>query len=243
MLLFKMSNKFYILYNLNYYMEFKSYLEKINQRNKFLLSIFGKDTIIINPDKLLTEKSVDHEILYFKDKNSEQDLIFVFGFDFFIKGLEEQEFKKNINQNSLNFKIIKAYNQAKIENKIVRVADILNNIQDKNKDSLELNHILRKLLTQAYYLGWDIKKDKNSIDNDYFIEIPENWIFKIKQRFNFDIISTIYEDNNLFMFMNGKNKIIIIFKNKDEFNLLDLESIVYPIIKKIFQIKQINENK
>lgn len=238
-----MSNKFYILYNLNYYMEFKSYLEKINQRNKFLLSIFGKDRIIINPDKLLTEKSVDHEILYFKDKNLEQDLIFVFGFNFFIKGLEEQEFKKNINQNSLNFKIIKAYNQAKIENKIVRIADILNNIQDKNKDSLELNHILRKLLTQAYYLGWDIKKDKNSIDSDYFIEIPENWIFKIKQRFNFDIISTIYEDDNLFMFMNGKNKIIIIFKNKDEFNLLDLETIIYPIIKKIFQIKQINENK
>lgn len=222
-------------------MDFKSYFEKSSQRNKFLLSIFERDLIIINPDKLLTEKNVDHEVLYFKDKKLEQELVFVFGFDFFIKGLEEQEFKKNINQNSLNFRIIKAYNQAKLENKIVRVADILNNIQDKNKDSLELNHILRKLLTQAYYLGWNIKKDKNSIDSDYLIEIPENWMIKVKQRFNFDIISTIYEDNNIFMFMNGKSKIMAIFKNQDEFNLVDLESKVYPVIKKVFQIKQINE--
>lgn len=222
-------------------MDFKSYFEKSSQRNKLLLSVFGRDELVLSPDKLETEKSVDHEVLYFKDKKSDEELIFIFGFDFFIKGLEEQEFKKNINQNSLNFKIIKAYSQLKLENKKVTVSDILNKIQDKDKDSLELNHILEKLLTQAYYLGWDVKKDKNSVEADYLIEIPENWMIKVKQRFNFDIISTIYEDENVFMFLNGKAKLMLVYKNQDNFNLIDIESKIYPVIKKVFQIKEINE--
>lgn len=222
-------------------MDFKSYFEKSSKRNERMLSIFSKDKLKVNFDKLSSEKLVDHEVLYYNLNENDEEFTFVFGYDFFVKGLEEQEFKKMINQGSMNFKIYKAYRAAKLENKKVKIGDILNKMQNKDKDSLELHEILKKLLTLSYYMGWDVKKDKNDIESDFFIEIPETWLFRVKQRFNFDIMSAIYEDNNLFIFLNGKGKLVSVFKDLNEFTKVDIENKLFNALRKVFDISEFAE--
>ena len=221
-------------------MTFKLDLEKKIIRDKSLLDIFSKDEISISFDKLNNEKSVDSEVLYINQNKFESELLFVFGYDFFISGLEEQKFKKDITQNPLNFRIYRAYLEIKKTKKQVKISDILNKLENNSKDSLEIDRILKKLLTLAYYMGWEIKNDKNSIESDFIIDIPNTWLFRVKQRFNFDIVSAIYEDENIFMFFNSKNKLITIFKQLNKFQKSDIEINVFKVLKKIFEIKKIN---
>lgn len=227
-------------------MALKSYLTKSNSRIQNMLSLLKKKDLTLLCDKLKDETNVDHDVIYYKKSNTEEELLFVFGFDFFVKELEDQEFKRSINQNFLDFIILKAYlkavSQLGTQNR-VRISDILNNIQDKEKDSLELHAFIEKILTQSYYLGWKIEKDNNAIENDYFIEIPNNFLVKVKQRFNLDIIEHIHEDENTFLFLNGKGKLILVFKNLDIFSKTDIKSIVNPLISKIFEIKEIKTIK
>lgn len=221
-------------------MELKSYLKKSKKRIESIISIFEKEELKLSFDKLETEKIVDHEVLYKNLNDEESELLFVFGFDFFEKELEDQEFKKMINQNSLNFKVLKAYYDISKKKKEVLVSDILNQIQDKEKDSLQLHQFLKKILTQAYYMGWKLEKKNCDIDSiDYSIEIPKNFLVKVKQRFNFDIVSQIYENDNLFIFLNAKSKLMLIFKNRDMFTKVDILKEVNPVLKEIFGVNEV----
>lgn len=226
-------------------MALKKYLNKSVERLKLLDEIFSNKQLTIVCDKLKNETKVNHDVLYYKNSNQENELIFMFGYDFFIKELADQEFKKKINQNHLDFIIYGAYNKIKATKKKfekIKISEILNQIQDKEKDSLEIHKFIEKILTQSYYLNWKLEQDKNSIENDYFIEIPDNFLIKIKQRFNLDIINNIYEDSKLFIFLNGKGKLILIFKNIDEFTKENVKNEVFKAIKIIFNLTKINVN-
>lgn len=223
-------------------MALKSYLEKsINRFNK-LENLFSQKSITIICDKLRNETIIDHDVLYYKTQENldENELLFIFGYDFFLKELEDQEFKKLVNQNHLDFIIFGAYHKLKKSKKKgdkIKISEILNQIQDKEKDSLELHKIIEKVLSLSYYLNWELEKDSNSIENDYFVQIPNNFLIKIKQRFNLDIIEKIYEDKNLFIFLNGKGKLILVLKDKDKFARKDIEKQIIPVIEDLFDIK------
>ncbi len=221
-------------------MVLKSYLEKSKNEIQGKLNIFQKGELKLSFDKLEIEKLVDHDVLYYNCGNSEGELLFIFGFDFFEKELEDQEFKKLTSQNSLNFKVLKAYHNVSKKQDKIMISDILNEIQDKEKDSLQLHQFLKKILTQAYYMGWKLEKENCGIDSiDYSIKIPKNFLVKVKQRFNFDIIEHIYEDDNLFVFLNAKSKLMLIFKDKDNFSKKDVLINVIPTLNKIFGIDEI----
>ncbi len=225
-------------------MALKSYLLKSIKRTKILEEIFSLDELSVICDKLREEELVDHDVLYYKNNIGEHELLFMFGYNFFVKELEDQEFKKQINQNHLYFIIIKAYNQVKKKlkkNERIRVSDVLNQIQDKEKDSLELDIYIQKIFSLAYYLGWEIQKDCNNIESDYFINIPPSSLIKIKQRFNLDIIKEVYEDDNLFIFINGKGKLILVFKEKDKFSKRDVHNLVFNPLKKIFNLEEVKQ--
>jgi hypothetical protein len=217
-------------------MELKKFLLREIDKANNILNLYKLNEINIIFDKLNTEKETDQEVLYYKN-GTEKELMFLFGFDFFVKEIEDQQFKKLINEDALFFRIIDAYFKAKKKYKKVKISDILNEIQNKEKDSLELHKYLEKILTQSYYLGWSLERDKKDFEEDFFIEIPDRYMLKMKQRFNFEILEKIYEDANIFVFLNSKTKICCIFKHKNKFNIENIKKEVFPFIENNFKLK------
>ncbi len=224
-------------------MDFKTYLKKFEKRINLVNSLFDKKELIVSYDKLISEKKVDHEILYFKFEDKEEIGLFLFGFEYFLKELGEQEFKKVLGQNSLNFRIYKAYSTLKKKQRKIKVSDILNFIQNEKKDSLDLHKILRRVLTMAYYFNWELEKDKKDLEGDSIIKIPNQFLTKVTQRFNFDIVAAIYENEDLFIFLNARGKVNLIFKDLDFFNKKDVENLVFKALKKVYSIKKITINE
>lgn len=220
-------------------MEFKDYVNNTLQKFDLLKGLFAKEELVISYDTLSKEQKIDQELLYFKLKDKEIKGMFVFGFDFFVKELKEQEFKKMISQSSNNFKIYHAYNSIKKTQKKVKVSDILNKLTNERKDSLVVHKYLNKILSLAYYMNFKLEKAQGDIENDYYIEIPKNYLVKLKQRFNLDVIVSIYEDDNAFLFLNAKGVLNFVFKEKNNFEKNDIEKILLPILKKTFSIKEI----
>ncbi len=221
-------------------MEFKEYVKKFEKRLKLVSDLYNKKELNIGFDILNKKKKTGDEILYFKDGKEEFTGLFVFGFQFFLNEIGEQEFKKHLGQNSINFKIFRAYKSLKKKQKKVKVSDILNQIQNKRKDSLELHNFLKRILTLAYYFNWDIEKDKSDLEGDSFIKIPDKFLISVTQRFNFDFIGAIYEDENLFLFLNVRGKLNLVFKDLDCFVKSDIKKLVIPVLKKVFKIKKVN---
>lgn len=221
-------------------MEFKDYVNNTLQKFDLLKSIFGKEELTISYDILSKEAKSEQELLYFILKEKEIKGMFVFGFDFFVKELKEQEFKKMISQSSNNFKIYHAYNLLKKTQKKVKISDILNKLTNERKDSLVVHKYLNKILTLAYYMNFKLDKAEGDIENDYYIEIPKNYLVKLKQRFNLDVIFAIHEDEHAFIFLNAKGVLNFVFKEKNSFDKKDVEKILVPILKKTFSIKEIN---
>ncbi len=205
-----------------------------------IVDLFNKKELTISFDRLNNKNEVNHELLYFKDSDKpEIKGSFVFGFGFFVNELQEQEFKKLITQNSLNFKIFHAYKQLRKRQKKVKISEIAHKIQDKRKDSMEINSLLSRILSLAYYLNWNLEKAKKDLEGDYYVEIPDKFLVKLKQRFNFEIIASIYENSKIFIFINPRGKLNVIFKEKDLFTKHDVEKMVVPILKKVFSIKKV----
>lgn len=221
-------------------MEFIDYVNNTLQKFDLLKSLFGMQELIVSYDILSKNAKTDQELLYFKLKDKEIKGLFVFGFDFFVKELKEQEFKKTIAQNAINFKIYNAYSILKKTQKKVKISDILNKLTNERKDSLVVDKYLKKLLSLAYYMNFKLEKADGDIENDYYIEIPKNYMVKLKQRFNLDVIHIVYEDENAFVFLNAKGVLNFVFKNKDNFESCDIEKILFPILKKVFSIKEIS---
>jgi len=221
-------------------MEFKDYVDNTLQKFDLLKSLFNKEELIIGYDILSKEIKTEQELLYFKFKDKEIKGLFVFGFDFFVKELKEQEFKKTITQSSTNFKIFNAYTTLKKTQKKVKVSDILNKLTNERKDSLIVDKYLKKILSLSYYLNFKLERAEGDIENDYYIEIPKIYLVKLKQRFNLDLIHSIYEDENAFIFLNAKGVLNFVFKNKDNFESCDIEKFLFPILKKVFSIKEVS---
>jgi len=221
-------------------MEFKSYISEYSERINMINSLFDSKNLLVSYDKLKVNNKVDSELLYFKFENVECSGIFLFGFEFFLSEVSEQEFKKVIGENSLNYKIYNAYHKLKKKQKKIKISDILNQIQDKRKDSGKLNVYLRRILVLAYYLNWNITKDKEDFEGDSFIEIPDQYLIKLKQRFDFNIVTSIYEDENLFMFLNTRGKLNLVFKDLNNFSKEDVEKLIPKVLKKVFNIKKID---
>jgi hypothetical protein len=221
----------------------KHYLGKLNEVH----NLFNSNELSISYDQLSTKDEVEQELLYFKEDGKEKKGIFVFSFPYYIKELEDQEFKKMLGQNSLNFKIMNTYDLLKKESskkknsKGVRVNEILSRVSWKD-DKLKNNpKILRRVLTLSYYLGWDLKKDKDSFDSDFFIDIKDSSYFnKQKQRFNLDVAIPINETSEYILFINLKGDLNFVFKNKCIFTKQDVENITIKSLKDTFKIKTIN---
>lgn len=221
-------------------MEFRDYLGKVKRRFTEIDELFGTKELKISLDRIKTEKKVDYEVLYFdyKDKKDATGL-FLFGFDFFLKESNEQEFKRIVGHNALNYRIYKAYYDLSKKQKKVKVSDIINYMHKSEKDSILVHNTLKRIFTLAYYLNWKLEKDKKDIEGDYVLEMPNRFLVKLKQRFNFDVICPVYENNEFFIFLNTRGKLNLVFKDKNTFTKADIEKIVVPVLKKLFSIKEI----
>jgi hypothetical protein len=220
--------------------EFYDFVSKYSQRLNSLNRMFNKKELVIYLDKLKENNKTDYDVIYFKDGNGiEFPGVFIFGFDFFIYELKEHDFKKYLGQNYLNFQIHRAYKNLLKKQKKIKISDILNEILKNSKDSYDKNKILQRILSLSYYFNWDLKKDVSDIELDYYIKIPEIFLLRLKQRFNLDIVSVVYEDKNLFMFLNAKGKIISVFKEKIDFSKKDINDLLKPTLKNVFKCKRI----
>lgn len=222
--------------------DFREYMYKLEERMKLITSLFDSKKLVISCDILKDKEFSDYELLYFSDETHpmEEPGLFIFGSQFFVDDLSEQEFKEHLSLNALNFKILRAFKELKKSQKKVKITDILNQIQDKRKDSAQLHVILRRILTLSYYLNWIVKKDKSDLEGDSFIEIPDKFLFKLKQRFSFENICSVYENADVFVFLNSRNKLNFVFKNKNEFSKEDIIKSVLPTLRKIFKIQSID---
>lgn len=218
--------------------DFKDFINSYESKIQRVKALYSLDSLKIVLDRLNQKQEVGQDLIYFNDGH-EFPGVFVFGSFFYASELGEQEFKKVLGNNSLNFKILSAYKKLSKTQKKIKISDILNQIHNEKKDSLQVHGVLRRILTLSYYLNWDIQKDNSDFEGDSFIQIPDLFMVKLKQRFNFDILSAIFEDENLFFFMNSRGKLNIVFKNKDTFSKNDIEKFVIPVLKKVFGIKKI----
>lgn len=214
---------------------FTEYVEKVQSRLQFVENLQKNKHVTISYDSLEKSTTTDSEMLYFTlEDGSEHSGMFVFGSQFYIDDLNEQEFKHKLSLDSLNFKILRAHKRLSKKSKQVKISDILQEIQDKKKDSSELHIILRRILTLAYYLNWDMKRDTQDIEGDSFITIPDRYLLKLKQRFSFEMMCGVYEDEEVFLFLNTRGKLNMVFKDKDEFSRRDIEKIVPKLMSTIF---------
>lgn len=224
-------------------MEFKDYVGNLKRRLVDIENIFEKKEIVVSFDRFRKKERVDHELVYFRDGTKESSGFFVFGFSFFVKELEEQNFKRKLDNNSEVFKIYNAYKKAKKKNKVVSISDIVNFLHDKKKDSTEVNETISKILSLAYYLNWNIEKNKKDIEQDYIVEIPNRFLVRLKQRYNFDLISPVYENEDFFIFLNARCKLNVIFKDRDLFSKADVKRLVFPALRKTFELSRIIEER
>jgi len=220
-------------------MEFKDYVTKVKQRMEGIEHLFTIKELIISFDELIKKKKVEQEVLFFKNNSTESTGIFLFGMDYFLNELNEQEFKRLLSFNSLNFRIRSAYNKLVKKAKKVKITDIINVLHDKAKDSFDVHKSLTRMLTLSYYLNWKQEKDKKDLEGDSYVEIPDNFLIKLKQRYNFDVFTAVYENSDLLIFINARGKLNLVFKTKDEFTKDDVKKLVIPVLKKIFNIKKI----
>ena len=221
-------------------MEFKTYIKKYSDRIQRIEKLFNLKELKVSYDVLSSKvRKTQRELLYFEYNGTDETGIFIFGFDFFIKEFDEQNFKKYLGMNSLNIKIYHAYSHLAKKQKKVKISQILNFIQDKKKDSLDIHKFLRRILTLAYYFKWELEQDKKDLEGDYFLKMPDKFLVKVKQRFNFDMITSVYEDENVFIFLNTRGKLNSVFKEIDQFTKKDVEKYVIPALKNAFGIKKI----
>jgi hypothetical protein len=203
-------------------------------------SLFSLEKLVISYDILGKKvKETRRELLYFHLNNLEESGIFIFGFDFFVSELSEQDFKKHLSSNPLTYKIYNAYHILLKKQKKVKITEIINIIQDDSKDSQKVDEILSRILTLGYYFNWEMEKDPKDLEGDSFVKLPDKYLFKVKQRFNFDVMTSVYENSDLFIFLNSRGKLNVIFKGLDTFTQNDVESLVIPSIKKVFGIKSV----
>lgn len=223
-------------------MEFKEYLGKLKLRLSELENLFSVKELTVSYDVLASKSKTDNELLYFNTDGKEITGIFIFGHSFFVHELNEQDFKRTLGQNSLNLKIYNAYKKLRRKQRRVKISDIINCLHDKKKDSREIHITLRRILTLAYYLNWNLEKDKKDIESDFYIEIPDKFLLSLKRRFNFDIVSPVYENSDFFVFLNARGKLNLVFKEMDDFTKSDVEKHM-NVLKKVFKIKKINFKK
>jgi len=218
--------------------EFKDYVNKHLSRLQALEKFFETENLTYQLDTLEENSRVNQELLTLSSSKGKENFpIFIFGFEFFNKDLEEQEFKRGIGYDYLSFRILRTYKDIKENKERVKVSDILRCLHDEEKDSTTINVYLQKIFSLAYYLDWDLEKDSNDIEKDYFIDIPDKFLLKPKQRFNYDITSKVYEDSNLFVFLNSKGKLNLVFKQLDDFTKEEIKNFVIPVIENIFNAK------
>ncbi len=220
--------------------DFKKIVFKLKKRYDNLSNLYDVPELFISFDKLDNDKKTNQELLYFKTSEIEEfPELFIFGFNFFIYELREHDFKRYLGQNDLNFKIYKAYYELNKNSPRIKISDIINFIIKTSKDSDKKNKILERIMALAYYFEWDLEKDIKDIEADYYVKIPNNFMIRLKQRFNLAVISIIFENKDFFIFLNAKGKMICVLKDKNEFNKEDIEKTLFPVLKKIFKIKKI----
>jgi hypothetical protein len=222
--------------------DFKDFLAKLSRKISLIHSLYGAEKVNLYCDSLKQKrKKTEYEMVHISVDGSEQEAgLFVFGSSFFISDLSEQEFKKKLSLNSLNLKIFRAYKELSEQQKKVKISEILTHLQDKEKDSAQVDCILRRILTLAYYFDWEITKDPKDLEGDKFIVIPDKFLYRLRQRFNFDNLSSIFENKDAFMFLNGRGTLNLVFKSKETFTREEIVSIVLPILRKVFHLKQID---
>lgn len=226
--------------------ESKELIKHYKDKLDFVYGLFGRKSLQIGYDNLVNSEVVSQEILYFKDKLGEKKGIFVFSFPFFIRELEDDDFKKMLGYNSLNFKINQAYIDLKNACskkkgcKGVLVNDILNKVCVTGNNVTGRPKVLRRILTLSYYLGWNLIKSSDSIDTDYYVEIPDDFLRKQKQRFNLDIALLLNETEEFLLFVNMKGDLSLVLKQRVEFSKEYVEGSVLPYLKGRFEIGSIS---
>ena len=164
-------------------MEFKTYIKKHSDRIQRIEKLFHLNKLKISYDMLSSKiRKTKRELLYFEYDGVDETGIFIFGFEFFIKELEEQSFKKYLGMNSLNIKIHHAYSHLAKKQKKVKISEILNFIQNKKKDSHDIHKFLRRILTLAYYFKWELEQDKKDLEGDYFLKMPDRFLVGVKTK-------------------------------------------------------------
>jgi hypothetical protein len=212
------------------------YANKLN----CISNLYDKKELKISFDRLSHEIKVDYELLYFANSVKEEKKgIFVFSYEFFLKELKDQEIKKILSHNYLNFRIHTAYYNLIDGDKYVRMNDIINYLA-KEDSSISRQEVLKRIFSLVYYHNWPLKKDENAIDPDYFIQIPPKFKNKLKQRFNLDILLKIKDNKNVLFFVNIKGDLILALKNYSYFTKDDLKKITDKYMKKEFGIKKIS---
>lgn len=210
------------------------YKEKLN----LIESLFNLNKLELSFDNLNSSDAVEQEILYFKFKEEEKKGIFVFGFDFFLKELNDHEIKRVFGPNYLNFLISEAYSKLCLKKKEVSVNLIAEEILKFHKNSYPKHKIFERILMLAYYNNWTLIRDEKAIDSDYLVVIPNNFI-RIKQRFNLENSISIKENENYLCFINRKGDLIFVFKKKIKFTRSDVEIELCDEFKEIFKINNI----
>lgn len=231
-------------------MKNKKNFEKINHYlNKIqnIKDLYTKKVLEISFDSLKNSNSCENEILYFNCQNNETKGIFVFSYKSFLKELKDKEIKRYLGQNYLNIRIYNTYlklkyqlkqNQKKL-NKKVKINDIIYEILNQDTENkLYANKILQRILLLAYYHNWPLINNKDSIDTDYFIEIP-NEFTKIKQRFNLDFYINLLDDKDFLVFINKKSDLIFVFKNENKLTKQLIQKQLFEYLKLEFGIEKI----
>jgi hypothetical protein len=214
--------------------EIKHYIGKLGSID----DLYECKELRIGYDILAKSKSADHELLYFLNGAKEIKGIFVFGYDFFLKELKDRELKKVLGYNFLNFVIHSAYMRlAKDKMGKVKVNDIVNYVQ-RGESSVSRHAVLKRILTLAYYHGWDLEK-VDGIDSDYSVVIPQNFRKRLKQRFNVDVYMSLADEPDFWFFVNLKGDLVLVFKNKSEFSRKDVEKVVADCVCKEFGVEQV----
>lgn len=213
----------------------RHYLSKLQS----IYDLYNSDSLNISFDRLSKEKKVDYELLYFKNEQKEKKGIFVFSYDMYIKELKDQGIKKVLAHNVLNFRIHCAYRRlVEKDGELVSINEIIS-LMTKRDPTIARERILARLMSLAYYHGWNLKKGSDSIDNDYSIAIPSDFRVKMKQRFNLDLYKNLVDDREVQLFINIKGDLIFVFKAMDKFTKDDIKKTLGNCLKNEFGIKKI----
>ena len=217
---------------------FVHYLGKLESINE----LYGREELLVGFDRLKDSNLfVDYELLYFKtnDKKEKKGL-FIFGNNFFTNCMKDNEFKQKLGWEHLNYQIYNSYFKLKNKEKInfgISINEIVNDICTDGGDVLYKNKILKRIMSLVHHNNWDLKKDENSIDMNYFISIPEQ-LSKPKQRFNTNVAMVIKNDDSVLFFLNQKGDLCLVFKKLDNFNQENVLTNL-KLLKKEFKIGKI----